>query len=99
MKYTPAPWIVKHDFNVFNEDGRLIAGCGGHSSNVDSDKVRSMNIANARLTSAVPDMYEALTEVKKYIANKVDFEPNNGIVKEYLNMINNAIDKAEGESK
>jgi len=60
MKYTPAPWIIKHEFNIVSQTGRLVAGCGGHQQNFNEDDNRNENMANAQLISASPDMYEAL---------------------------------------
>jgi len=56
-KFTPGPWIIKHDFNVF-KGNRSIAACGGYASNMED--VTPENIANARLIAKAPEMYEML---------------------------------------
>ncbi len=65
MKFTPGPWEVKYEFNVFSGN-RLTAACGGHSNNVASEKVHAENIANAHLCAAAPEMYDALIHIIEY---------------------------------
>jgi len=60
MKHTPGPWKIKFDFNVFQlKTGRLVASCGGHSSNVNPQEIHYENLANTRLVAAAPDLYFA----------------------------------------
>ena len=60
MKHTPGPWKIKFDFNVFQlKTGRLVASCGGHSSNVNPQEIHYENLANTRLVAAAPDLLEA----------------------------------------
>ena len=54
--FTPGPWSIKWDFNVFGGE-RLVASAGGHSSNRDSERVTAENKANARLIAASPSLY------------------------------------------
>ncbi len=54
--FTPGPWAVKWDYNVFAGE-RHVASAGGHTSNRDSERVVSENIANARLIAASPSLY------------------------------------------
>ena len=72
MKHTPGPWEVKYEFNVMDRKGRNIAACGGFMTNVDSDNVHAEKIANARLVSAAPEMYEALENVCTEICSERD---------------------------
>ncbi len=65
MNYTPAPWEVKHQWNVMS-GSRLVAGCGGHSSNIDPH-VDETNKANARLVAAAPLLLDALQELQKQV--------------------------------
>jgi len=56
-KHTPGPWSIHHEFNVFDENGRCVASCGGYSSNFRD--VEPENRANAMLIAAAPDLLEA----------------------------------------
>lgn len=60
--FTPGPWAIIHETMVMSGN-RSIASCGGYYSNMDSEKVRAENIANARLIAAAPLMYEALQDL------------------------------------
>ena len=90
MKHTPGPWEVKFEFNVMDCRGRNIAACGGFMTNVNSEDVHAEKIANARLVSAAPDMYEVLTSI----------ENDTGQVPEWLwDKIQQALQKARGEGE
>lgn len=63
--YTPGPWVIRHDFNVFGADvihggSRLVASAGGHSNNVRPLEADEENRANAHLIAAAPELLEAL---------------------------------------
>ena len=63
--YTKGDWEVYDRWNVrVAGGGRLVANCGGYSSNYED--VVEENEANAHLIAAAPDMYEALTLVKQW---------------------------------
>ena len=47
-KWTPEPWHIENLWHVLSEDGRLIAGCGGHDSNIPGDNTFQDNQTNAR---------------------------------------------------
>ncbi len=59
-KWTPGPWAIRYQFNVYGAGDRLAANTGGHSDNRDPDGGTAENKANAALVSAAPDLYEAL---------------------------------------
>ncbi len=65
MNITKGKWEVKYEFNVFCGN-RIIAPCGGHANNVDNERVRIENIANAHLIAAAPKMYDALVHIAEY---------------------------------
>ena len=92
MRCTPGKWIIKYDFNVLNEKGRLIASCGGYSSNVNSDKVHDENVANSKLIAAAPDMYKALNHVCTIVCKPGMDCGNCG-----LSYIEKVLQKARGE--
>jgi len=57
--HTPGPYIVKYEFNVMaGDDLRIVAACGGHSSNRNSNRVHEENIGNAQLCAAAMDSYD-----------------------------------------
>lgn len=90
-KHTPGEWHIKYDFNVFGPGGRLVAGCGGHSSNVDSQRVHDENIANARLIAAAPRLLEACKRGVE--ALEMGYIPHTD---GYLDFMKEAINQAEG---
>lgn len=65
MKHTKGEWLVKHEYHIMSGDGRSIASAGTFSSNVNPEKVREENMANAKLIAASPDLLEALIEIQK----------------------------------
>jgi hypothetical protein len=65
MKTTPAPWTIKYD-TKFGPDDRLVANCGGYSTNADRGEHRLENIANAHLVSAALDL---LVELRALLDN------------------------------
>ena len=58
MTHTPGEWNIKYQHNVFGGK-RLVANCGGYTSNVPSDNADAVNQANARLIAAAPDLLDA----------------------------------------
>lgn len=54
------PLAIKHEFNVFNAEGRLVAGCGGHSNNVTD--TYSENVDNAKAILHAVSTYDARDE-------------------------------------
>ena len=63
-QWTPGPWAVKWETNVFGGE-RLVAGTGGHTSNISD--VEPENRANANLIAAAPELYDALAELKRLL--------------------------------
>lgn len=59
-KATRGPLYIRFEFNIFGADERLVAGCGGHSSN-RGDGGSSENMANAQLIKEVLNAYPALS--------------------------------------
>lgn len=57
--HTPGPWKVKHGYNVLAES-RTVATCGGYTSNLPEDNSHEVNIANAKLIAAAPELLNAL---------------------------------------
>lgn len=57
--YTPGPWTVKWQINVFSGE-RLVANTGAHSSNIDGDRILEENQANAILIAQAPDLLAQL---------------------------------------
>lgn len=68
---TPAPWIIKHEFNVMH-DGRLVASSGGHANNRDSERVYVENCANATFIAAsreaVPELVKEVRRLRAKLA-------------------------------
>ena len=62
-KYTPGPWEVINEFNVYGKGHRLVAACGGRSQNYDVENNHIEKVASAHLIAAAPDMYEALKQI------------------------------------
>ena len=93
MNYTPGEWTIKYEFNVFGGNNRLVASCGGHSSNVNSEKVHYENIANANLTAAAPDRYEAIIRLKQWYENGTR---TGKTLSDVISPLFDAIAKAEG---
>lgn len=94
MSYTPGKWIIKYQFNVYNEKGRHIAACGGHSSNIDAEKVYAENVSNAQLISAAPELFEACKNILHALENcpgEFNYSPS------IEDNLRNAIKKAEGK--
>ena len=54
-KATKGPYIIEHEFNIVSGD-RLVAGAGGYSSNLESNKVYEQNKANAQFIAAATDV-------------------------------------------
>jgi hypothetical protein len=63
VSYTPGPWDIKYEWNVFAGE-RLVATTGGYTSSRNGEAVRQENIANARLIAAAPDLLGALTRIE-----------------------------------
>ena len=61
---TKGPLRIEHEFNVFDEQGRLIANCGGHSRNSQVEKVYVENCANAELVQHAPSLLEELIKCR-----------------------------------
>jgi len=69
-KHTPGPWkqMKRANATVSNADeSRIVAACGGYSSNMDDGKHLYENLANAKLIAAAPEMLETLYEIIGYI--------------------------------
>jgi type II secretory pathway component GspD/PulD (secretin) len=59
--YTKGEWEIHDEYNIrLKGTNRGIASTGGYSSNMDIERIRNENMANALLVSAAPDTYEAL---------------------------------------
>jgi hypothetical protein len=54
------PLDIKHDFNIFTPDGRMVASSGGYSSNVKD--THSANVDNARAIVHAVNTYDARDE-------------------------------------
>ena len=57
LNISPVPWTIYEQTHVMSGQ-RIVANTGGYSSNVDSDKVRKENVANAQFIAATPELYE-----------------------------------------
>jgi len=64
MKFTPGPWVIKHEFNVMDSKGRSVAACGGQMQNFDVEELHAEKIANAHLIAVAPEMYELLEQLE-----------------------------------
>ena len=62
-KYTPGPWHVQWQSNVFGGE-RLVANAGGHSSNFPGEDAHAVNCANAELIARAPLMDTALVALR-----------------------------------
>ncbi len=62
MNFTRGLWEVRYEFNVFCGN-RIVAACGGHANNIDNERVRAENIANAELVAAAPEMYKVIEQL------------------------------------
>ena len=90
--FTKGPWRL-HPYafaHVESVAGRGIANCGGYQDSRDADATREENIANARLISAAPELYEALEELL--------LAPSLGGYNAAITKADNAISKARGET-
>ena len=98
-QWTPGPWAVKWETNVFGGE-RLVAGTGGHTSNISD--VEPENRANANLIAAAPELYAALERAKQCVATHdhafeesvTEFE---ALLKCWLEDANAALARARGE--
>ena len=95
-QWTPGPWAVKWETNVFGGE-RLVAGTGGHTSNISD--VEPENRANANLIAAAPELLEELEEtlawLKSMHALHPEFEPM--MVNRAISRSTRALARARGE--
>jgi hypothetical protein len=66
---TEGPWKIYADFNILSEKDRLVAGCGGHSNNLEGEKVHHENCANAEFVkhsiSDIPKLLSYIRELRR----------------------------------
>lgn len=62
-QHTPGPWTIRYGTNLFSESGRLVASTGGHSLNGRFGDEHRINVANARLIAAAPELLAALNQI------------------------------------
>ncbi len=67
-KHTPGPWTVRYQYNVF-AGKRSIAGCGGYTSNDPNEDTHEVNMANAHLIAAAPDLLAACKEARQWLGD------------------------------
>lgn len=61
---TPGPWIIETEpFNVWTEDGLLIAHCTRGFERFEDDEAWETGVANARLIAAAPDLLAACKDL------------------------------------
>jgi|CXWL01.1.fsa_nt_gi hypothetical protein len=94
-QFTPGPWTIRHEFNVFGGD-RLVANTGGRGGNVNPEGIRRENLANARLIAAAPELLEALKQCDALLAVTDSLEAMQD-QRHPLNAARAAIAKAEGK--
>ena len=92
MEYTPGPWIIKWDFNIYAENGDRGIASIGYSNNYDPN-VYATNKANARLIALAPEFFEVC---KDFVA--FDWENSNlhwPTIAMWISRFQNIIAKAE----
>ena len=66
VSFTPGPWEIRHEHNVFAQNGRRgIASAGGYSDNQAVERTRNENIANAHLIASAPELLEMLRRLEE----------------------------------
>ena len=71
-QHTPGPWVFLHGLNLFGPNDRLVANCGGHSQNFDSEACEAENAANACLISAATDLLTAAIQAANILDEYTD---------------------------
>ncbi len=99
FKGTPGSWSNVHRHfgvtNVFSENGRIVANCGGYQNNALEDNGQGESAHNARAIAALPDLIYALQEVTR--AYRTLSTPDDKNAKFILGVAEKALNKALGD--
>ena len=100
--FTPGPWHVERELDIFDATGRLVAFCNGYTPNLDIQKSHDENMSNARLIIGVHDLLEACKCVVGILEHNIPSETGNDEIDHQLqkafDILCNAIEKATGET-
>lgn len=100
-KHTPGPWVVNASENGLvwvDGDSETVSICDLYHRHKDGEFISKENVkANARLISAAPDMYEALSLLMRIMQAEDPWDRENlGSMNEACMKARAALSKAEG---
>ena len=62
-KHTQGEWEVVHEMNVMSKNGDYVCSCGGQRGNMTPEKQTEMNISNAKLIAAAPELLNIVKKI------------------------------------
>lgn len=109
-KFTPGPWVVGYKSltvgipenakiggfeKLFDVRGwGYFTGLGHGALGISEEEATSIQIANANLIAAAPELYEALAETERYFSNADGLDEDEYY---YRHRVMSALAKARGE--